>query len=90
MPVTYLSTADRLQAEERRCNDALARAVRLFKGLACKPDNVLADAIGVGRATLSRYKHPDVIGNITLNTARKIARETKMSPDEWLKVGGFK
>ena len=90
MPKVYLTTEDRQKAAERRCNDVLSKAVRLDRGLSCKPDHTLAEAIGVGRATLSRYKHPDVIGNISLNTARKIAKETGMAADEWLMVGGYK
>lgn len=90
MPVTYLTSSDRLRAEERRCNEALSKAIRLFRGLTRKPDLALAEAVGIGRTTLSRYKDPDAVGNVTLNTARRIAKETKMSPEDWLKVGGYK
>ncbi len=90
MPKVYLTAEDHQRAEERRCNDALSKAIRLYRGLTRKPDCTLADAVGVGRATISRYKNPDAVGNVSLNTARKIARETGMSAEEWLKVGGYK
>lgn len=88
MPRTYLTLAERRDAEVSRQNDVFARAVRRYRADTGKMDRDLASAVGVTAGTITRWKDPDEVGKI-MNKVRIAAHEAKMSKEDWLKFGGY-
>lgn len=87
MPRVALTESQRRKNKAADGNDALKRALNHFK-----LDNGLkwtdvALCLGVAPSSLSRWRdHPEII---PLSSMRQIAAVTKMSAEEWLKIGGF-
>ena len=89
MPRVYLSDYERQLAAERRQNDVIALAVRTNKGRNGLTDQELAEQCGRSRCAISRYKRPEGVAVATFENVRRLAHAVKMTPEEWLKAGGF-
>ncbi len=87
MPRVALTDAQRLANKAADGDKALNTALKHYK-----IDNDLrwddvADRLSVSRSSLSRWR-PDP-GDISLRVLRKIISVTRMTPEDWLKIGGF-
>lgn len=89
MPRVRPLTAElRQQEQEKKSNEVLARALRRHRADTRIPDKELAKALGVGTTSLCRWKNDP--SHMTLENARRLAHKCKMTPDEWLALGGYK
>ena len=77
----------RQQERDRRSNEILARALRRHRVDTRMTDYDLAVKLGVGRSSIWRWKEDP--GKMALEMARRLDHECKLTPEEWLAIGGF-
>ena len=90
MPKVYLLPDERKKAALERQNEVFACALRTAKGRLRRTDDEISKAVGISRASLIRMKHAEHVGSAGFQSVRAVAHEIKMTPDEWLRLGGFK
>ena len=90
MPKIHLTQASREEAFERECNDVFCLSLRTNYGRTGVYDRDIAASAGIGKATMTRLKKPEDVGRAGFGMIRKLAHLIRMSPDEWLRLGGYK
>ena len=85
-----MTQASREEAFERKCNDVFCLSLRTNYGRTGVYDQDIAASAGIGTATMTRVKMPEDVGRAGLGPIRKLAHLIRMSPDEWLRLGGYK
>lgn len=87
MPRVCLTPAQRASAKAKDGNAALVRALNHHKIDTAQRWEDVAREIGTSPCTLLRWR--DRPGVITLDDLRRLAAVVKMSPEDWLAVGGY-
>lgn len=90
MPKVYLTQSDRDSAREDRDMAVLTLAIKTARGRLDREDRELAKEAGIHHTTFCNLKHPGAVAKTDLRTARRIAHAVGCTPDEWLRIGGFK
>ena len=90
MPRVYLTQAERADAKEAREMEVMTVLIRTASGRLCKQNKELADIAGVHPVTFTRLKQSGHVAKTDFQTVRRVAHAVGCTPEEWLKIGGFK
>ncbi|OLR66894.1 helix-turn-helix transcriptional regulator [Intestinimonas butyriciproducens] len=89
MPKIRPLTSGKREAEQtKKCNEVLAVALRRHRVDTGIQDQVLCKSLGISRNAIINYKRDP--GVMTLDMARKVSHAIKVSPEDWLAIGGYK
>lgn len=87
MPRVCLTPAQRAAQKAREGDAVLRRSLNHYKIDTAQRWEDVAREIGTSPCTLLRWR--DRPGVITLDDLRRLAAAVKMSPEDWLAVGGY-
>lgn len=87
MAKVMLTEAQKLKNRLTTGDRVLVRCLNHYKVDQGMKWTELAQQLHVGSTTLSRWR--DRPGAINLDQARKMAVSLRMTPEEWLRIGGF-
>lgn len=89
MPKIRPLTSEGREAEQtKKCNDVLAVALRRHRVDTGIKDQVLCKSLGISRNAIVNWKRDP--GVMSLDMARKVSHAIKVSPEDWLAIGGYK
>lgn len=88
MPRTKPLTAQAREEERnRQCNDILSRRLRSVRAEEDETMEEFAKRLDVNHQTYRRWVQRP--GIIELDKLRHVARVLKLSPEDWLRIGGY-
>lgn len=88
MPRVILGAAAKSADREAKMDSVLAGAVGRYCAANKKRQYDVAQAVGITRGPFSQWMRN--FGNVKLRDVRRIAHAVEMTPEEWLRLGGFK
>ena len=88
MPRTKPLTAQsRLEQLNQQCNDILSRRLRGVRAELDETMEEFSERLDIDRQTYRRWVQRP--GIIELDKLRRVARVLDLSPDDWLRIGGY-
>ena len=87
MPKVLLTQAVKDADREAKMNKILAGAVGRYCAVSQKKQYEVAEECGVTGGMFSHWMKD--FGNVKLNKIRRLAHKVNMTPEEWLRLGGY-